>query len=97
MYYAQTMSKPTDIELKTALVAAMTMKEHDADPYFMAKVLLNHNYRLRYLEEVLHIADRYINHGMGDRERTQLIQAINKARAAEDRTAGFEREDFGLE
>jgi hypothetical protein len=97
MYYAQGMSKPTDDELKLALRAAIELKEQNADPYFIAKALLNHHYRLRYLEEVLRIADRYINHGMGDRERTELIQAINKARTAEDRTAGFERADFGLE
>ncbi len=91
------MSKPTDTELKHALKTAIEMKELGKDPDFLAKALLNHNYRLKYLTELLKIADRYLNHGMADHERTLLLSAINKANAAEDRTAGFERGDFGLE
>lgn len=91
------MSKPTDSELKHALKTAIQMKELGNDPDFMAKALLNHNYRLKYLTEVLKIADRYLNHGMADHERTLLLSAINKANDAEARTAGYERGDFGLE
>lgn len=91
------MSKPSEQELKTAIQKAIDMKEHGHDPDFLAKALLNHNYRLKYLTEVLHIADRYMNHGMADHERALLLHAINKAKDAEQRTAGFEREDFGLE
>lgn len=97
MNYAPVMSKPSETELKTALRKAIDMKEHGDDPDFMAKALLNHNYRLKYLVELLKIADRYMNHGMADHERTLLLNAINKANDAEARTAGFEREDFGLE
>jgi hypothetical protein len=91
------MSKPTDTELKRALHKAIEMKERGNDPDFIAKALLNHNYRLKHLTEVLKAADRFMNHGMADRERTALLHAIIKANEAEDRTAGFEREDFGLE
>jgi len=91
------MSKPTDIELKTAITHAIKMKESGQDEFFLAKSLINHHYRIRYLEEVLKIADRYMNHGMADHERTELLRAIEKARAAEMRTAGDEHEDFGLE
>lgn len=95
--YANNMSKPTDTELKHALQTAIDMKERGIDADFMAKALLNHNYRLKYLTEVLKIADRYLNHGMADHERTLLLSAINKANTAEARTSGYEREDFGLE
>jgi len=91
------MSKPSEAELKRALKHAIEMKEHGDDPDFMAKALLNHNYRLKYLTELLKIADRYMNHGMADHERSLLLRAIDKANDAEARTTGFEREDFGLE
>lgn len=91
------MSKPSDLELKIALDKARTMKEQNDDPDFLAKTLLNHHYRLGYLEEVLKIADRFMNHGMGDHERMQLLRSIEKAKQAEYRTANEEHEDFGLE
>ena len=91
------MSKPTDQELKIALQAAAEIKEHNADTHHLAKALLNHNYRIGYLEEVLKAADRFMNHGMAERERMILLRAIEKAKEAEYRTAGTEHEDFGLE
>ena len=91
------MSKPTDIELKTALIAASTMKEHDKDPFFIAKSLLNHNYRLKYFEEILIAADRYMNHGQAEHERMKLLRCIEKAKEAESKTANDEIEYFGLE
>ena len=97
MIYAHSMSKPTDNELKIALSKAIEMKEHGNDENFIAKTLINHHYRIRYLEEVLKIADRYINHGMADHEHMQLLRAIEKAKAAEEKTSGNEHEDFGLQ
>ena len=97
MIYDHGMSKPSDNELKIALKKAIEMKEHDNDDSFIAKTLINHHYRIRYLEEVLKIADRYMNHGMADHEHTQLLRAIEKAKEAEQRTSGNEHDDFGLE
>lgn len=97
MIYAHGMSKPSDNELKIALNKAIEMKEHNNDENFIAKTLINHHYRIRYLEDVLKIADRYMNHGMADHEHTQLLRAIEKAKNAEERTSGNEHEDFGLE
>ena len=91
------MSKPSDLELKIALAKAKSMKEHNEDEDYLAKTLLNHHYRLGYLEEVLKMADRFMNHGMGDRERMGLLRSIEKAKQAEYRTANEEHEDFGLE
>ena len=97
MIYAQSMSKPTNTELKIALTKAIQMKEQNHDEFFLAKTLINHHYRIRYLEELLSIADRYMNHGMAEHERMELLRAIEKARQAEDRTSGNEHENFGLE
>lgn len=97
MIYSLSMSKPTENELKTALNKAIEMKEKGQDDFFLAKTLINHHYRIRYLEEVLRIADRYMNHGMADHEHTMLLRAIEKAKEAEERTSGNEHEDFGLE
>jgi len=91
------MSKPTEIELKTALVAAATMKEHDKDPFFIAKALLNHNYRLKHYEDLLKAADRYINHGQADHERMKLLRCIEQIKDIESKTSNTQAESFGLE
>ena len=91
------MSKPTDIELSIALKQAKLMKETGNDADFLAKTVLNQHYRLKYLEDVLKTADRYMNHGMAEHERMALLQKIELAKQAEYRTAGEEHEDFGLE
>ncbi|MCK5262750.1 MAG: hypothetical protein KAJ92_03650 [Gammaproteobacteria bacterium] len=91
------MSKPSDEELESALHMAIQMRENEMDPFFLAKTLLSHNYRLGYLEKVLKAADRYVNMGMADKERTDLMLAIEKAKDSEFHTAQQERESFGLE
>jgi len=90
------MSKPTEEELETALKMAAQMRDKKIDPFFVAKSLLNHNYRIKYLEEILTSADRYINHGMSEQEKTHLIRKIEKAKDAESFTSGQERNSFGL-
>jgi len=91
------MSKPTDAELKTALRRAMIMKENNQDPDFLAKCLLNHHYRLSYLQDILLAADRYLNHGMAELEHTKLLHMIDKAKQAEEHTAKLDHFDFGLD
>jgi len=91
------MSKPTDIELKTALIAAATMKEHNKDPFFLGKSLLSQNYRLKYYEELLSAADHYLNHGQAEQQRMKLLKCIEKIKQIESRSANMDIEDFGLE
>ncbi|MCK5003056.1 MAG: hypothetical protein KAS57_08520 [Gammaproteobacteria bacterium] len=91
------MSKPSDEELESALHMAIQMRENEMDPFFLAKTLLSHNYRLGYLEKILKAADRYVNMGMAEKERTDLMLAIEKAKDSEFHTAQQERESFGLE
>ena len=91
------MPKPTDEELETALKKAVEMRENDDDPFNMAKCLLSHNYRIKHLEDVLAIADRYCNMGMAQRELTHLVRAIDKAKNTESYTSQSTQERFGLE
>jgi hypothetical protein len=91
------MPKPTDEELDIAIQKAIEMREENNDPFNLAKCLLSHNFRMKHLEEVLMLADRYINMGMSDKERTHLIRAIEKAKDVESYTAHQEQERFGLE
>ena len=91
------MAKPTEEELETALKMAAQMRDKNIDPFYIAKSLLSHNYRIKHLEEVMRAADRYINHGMSEQERTRLIREIEKAKDAESYTSGEGRESFGLE
>ncbi len=91
------MSKPTDTELETAIQKAIAMREANDDPFNLAKCLLSHNFRMKHLEDVLRIADRYINMGMSEQERTHLIRAIEKAKDVESYIAHQEQQRFGLE
>lgn len=91
------MAKPTDEELETALKMAAQMRDKKIDPFFIAKTLLSHHYRIKYLEETMRAADRYINHGMSEQEKTRLIRTIEKAKDAESYTSGKSRDSFGLE
>ena len=91
------MPKPSDEELVIALQKAAEMRENNDDPFNMAKCLLSHNFRIKNLEDVLAIADRYCNMGMAQRELTHLIRAIEKAKNVESYTSQREQERFGLE
>ena len=91
------MSKPSEEELETALKMAEQMRDKNVDPFYIAKALLSHNYRIKYLEETMRAADRYINQGMSEQERSHLIRSIEKAKDAESFTSGKGRESFGLE
>ena len=91
------MPKPTDEELELAIKTAVEMRESDDDPFNLAKCLLSHNFRMKHLEDVLAIADRYCNMGMAQRELTHLIRAIDKAKNIESYTSQSEQERFGLE
>jgi len=90
------MSKPSHQELEYALEKAKHMRETGEDPDFIAKSLLNCHYQFTYLEQVLHAAQHYINSGLGEREHTRLIQAINKAREIDERSAKQGHQELGL-
>ncbi len=90
------MSKPSHQELEHALEMAKSMRERDEDPHFIAKSLLNCHYQSTYLEQVLHAAEHYLNSGLGEREHTRLVQAINKARSVDEYSAKSSHDELGL-
>lgn len=91
------MGMPSEEEVKAALAEAARMREQGEDPHFVAKTLLNLNYRMKYMERVLEAAELYFRSGMAVIENQRLRKAITEARAASARTASEERESFGLE
>lgn len=90
------MSKPTPEELDHALEKAKGMRELGDDPDFIAKSLLNCHYQSTYLQLVLNAAEHYINSGLGEREHTRLVQALNKARQIDEKSAKLNHQDLGL-
>jgi hypothetical protein len=91
------MSQPTQQELDEAIKMAIHMREKQLDPFNIAKCLLSHNYRIKYLEQIMTAADRYLNMGMSEQERTKLLRAIQKAKDLESYTSQSEQDSFGLE
>ena len=78
------MGKPTAEELKAALAEAARMREHGEDPHWLGKSLLNLNYRIRYLEDVMHKANLYLHSGEGAVEHAELVTAIDHAKTASE-------------
>jgi hypothetical protein len=91
------MPQPTPQELDEAIKMAIQMREKRLDPYYVAKCLLSHNYRIKHLERVLTAADRYLNMGMAEQERTQLLHEIQMAKDLESFTSQHEMDNFGLQ
>ena len=77
------MGKPTAEQLEQALAQAAWLREHDMDEYFLGKTLLNHNYRLHLLEDVLHKARQYLHSGQSGQAHRELLRAIEKAEQAD--------------
>jgi len=90
------MSKPTEQEMATALAEAKRLRESGEDSHFVGKALLNCDYRIRFLQDVLQAAERYLHSGMSEHEHTRLIRAIDQARKIDDYTAHREHETTGL-
>ncbi len=77
------MAKPTAQELQTALEHAAQLREQGEDIYYLAKSLLNLNYRMKFYEDVLHKADLYLHSGEGSVEHASLVRAIERARQSD--------------
>ena len=90
------MGMPTETELSTALVEAGHMREQGNDPKYLAKCLLNMNYRLAQLEKVMKAAELLYHSGMAVQEQTRLRKAIEDAKENIARTKRNERLDWTL-
>ena len=76
------MGRPTAEELETALTHAAQLREQGEDVYYIAKALLNLNYRMKFMENVLDKADLYLHSGEGAKEHADLVKAIELANKA---------------
>ena len=90
------MSMPSAEELEIALNEAARMRESKQDPKFLAKALLNSQYQLEQLNQVLVAVEMFLHSGMAVTEHQKLKKAVAKARESIDRTGSIEHETFGL-
>ena len=90
------MGVPSEQEVQIALAEAGRMREAGDDPQHLAKVLLNHHYRLDLLNKVMHAAELYMRSGQSSQEHSRLIRAIEAARNAERTSTTHDRLDYGL-
>ncbi|HEC19404.1 MAG TPA: hypothetical protein ENI97_08670 [Gammaproteobacteria bacterium] len=90
------MGVPSKEELDEALAEAARMREQGEDPHHLAKVLLNHDYRIHTLEKVLHAAELYLHSGQAPREHSQLVRAIEAAKYASSNSADKDPLRYGL-
>lgn len=77
------MGRPTVDELSEALTEAGRMREQGEDPHHLAKALLNHDYRLRLLEQLYDQVEHYIRSGQNSIEHAKLIKMVEKLRSEE--------------
>ena len=77
------MGKPSNEELKQALAKAADMREHGEDPDFLAKSLLNLNYRFSVWQKVIDTTKRYLHSGQGSTEHARLVSAMREAEKIE--------------
>ncbi|HET8706278.1 MAG TPA: hypothetical protein VFM46_08260 [Pseudomonadales bacterium] len=84
------MGRPSKDELAQALAEAGRMREQNEDPHFVAKALLNHDYRLKMLEQLYEAVEHYFHSGQSDIEHGKLTRILDKVRS-EERHPGLDR------
>lgn len=77
------MGRPSKEELTEALAEAGRMREQGEDPHFVAKSLLNHDYRLKLYEQLYQVAEHYLRSGQGETEHSKLMKILEKIRSEE--------------
>lgn len=77
------MGKPTEEQLHQALNKAAEMREHGQDPDFIAKTLLNLNYRFSVWLKVVDATKRYLHSGQASTEHARLVSALREAERLE--------------
>ena len=71
------MPRPTEQELAEALKHAGKMRETGSDPHHIAKALLNLNYRMKFMEQLLEDTKHYLR-GNGGVEHAKLLHTIEE-------------------
>lgn len=90
------MGVPTKEELDTALKEVIRMRESGEDPHFVAKTLLHHHWVIEQLEKVVKAADLYLHSGLGSREHTLLVKAIENAKNVNRASTDHQPGEYGL-
>lgn len=75
--------KPTPVEIETALAEAIRMREAAEDEQHVARVLLNHHYRLQLLEDLYKATTSYL-HGESALQHARLVKAVEAYRQYEN-------------
>ena len=79
------MGVPTKEELEQALSEAARMREHGEDPHHLAKVVLNHNYRIEQLEtEQAHLQAAIGEAGFYQQSHEQVNVVLDRLQAVEE-------------
>ncbi|MEJ2180911.1 MAG: hypothetical protein P8Y28_10855 [Gammaproteobacteria bacterium] len=86
----------TDNERSQALETAGMLRETGNDDHYIAKTVLNLNYRVKQLETVYRATERYLHSGMSITEHQNLENAIKKYRTLENRTSGSDVSAFNI-
>jgi CBS domain-containing protein len=89
--------KPAPSEYATALDTATTLHVEERDPRHLGKALLYLDQRVRLLEKVLELADRFLLTGQDEHVHALLLRAIHAAKRAEEHATGQARVPFPLE
>ena len=87
----------SDGELKEALTVAAEMRETGHDPHRLAHALLNLHYQNVQYQHLLEALEHYLHSGMATLELQRLRIALDKTKAAINRSGHIEAEKFGLE
>ena len=77
------MGRPTHDELADALAEAGRMREQGEDPHHIAKCLLNHEYRLKYLAQLYEQVQHYMRSGQSSTEHSKLTRLLDKIESEE--------------
>lgn len=89
------MGKPTVEEYATALKEAARMRESGEDPKFVAKSLLNLDYRYKHMEKIYEALEAWLHSGQAAQEHTHLMlllesyRKINRVVGEEDKSNTF--------
>lgn len=90
------MGVPTEQEIEIALGEAARLREQGEDVHHLGKVLLNHHYRIEQLEKAVHAAEVYLHSGLGGKEHSLLLHAIETAKRTSTDADLHKPLDYGL-
>ena len=86
----------TDEELDRAINEAGRLRESGNDNNYIAKTVLSLHYRVKQLEALNRLAERYLHSGLSNTELQNLEKAIKKYQSLDNQSAGRNISAFGI-